>query len=112
MHFPLTPVVDCIFLDHVLHGVDYVCIIRDEFLKEVYLAQERLHGFLISWVSDFCNILNSVQIHLDVSFGNNVSNKVPLKNYEYALFGIQGNPVSPALPKNFLQMEYVVFSSS
>jgi len=44
--FLLTLVVDYIFLDHVLHGLNYLHIIRDELPKKVYLAQEGLHSFL------------------------------------------------------------------
>ncbi|MCY6488336.1 hypothetical protein, partial [Actinobacillus pleuropneumoniae] len=46
--FLLSPAVDCIFLDHVLHGIDYLRIIQDELPEEVYLAQEGLHSFLVS----------------------------------------------------------------
>ena len=76
--FPLALAVAFIFLDHVLHGLNCLHIIRDELSEEVYLAQEGLHGFLVGWVRDLCNILDPVQIHLDPAFGKNVSKKVPL----------------------------------
>jgi len=99
--FLLTPVVNYIFLDHVLHGLNYLHIIQDELSEEVYLAQEVLHGFLVDWVRNLCNGLNQVWIHLDPTLGNNVSKEVPLRQCKYALFGIQGNPISSASLKDF-----------
>ena len=107
--FPLSLAVDCILRDHVLHGFDYLRIIQDELLEEVYLSQEGLHHFLVGWVRDLCDSSDSVWINLDPSLGNDVSKEVPLRHCKYALFQIQGNLIFPASLKNFLQMAYVVF---
>lgn len=105
--FPLTPVVDYILLDHVLHWFQSLLIIWDELSKEVYLSQEGLHCFLVGWVRDLWNGLDSVWINLYPTSRNYVP-EVPLRHYKYALFGIQGNPLLPTSFKYFLQVAYVV----
>lgn len=76
------------FLNNILHGLEYLRIIQDELPEEVYLAQEGLHSFLVDSMRNLCDSLDPVQIHLDLAPGNFFSNEVTLSHDEYAILGI------------------------
>lgn len=110
--FLLPLVVDCIPPNHVLDRFNNLPIIWDELPEEFDLPLEGLHSFLVDWVRNLHDSLNSVRINLDPTLGDDMPKEISLRHCKYALLGIQGYPVLSTSLKDLLKITQVVWPLS